>query len=87
MASFCRCGGFTAEFGAKRRHASHQSLIRGGKVIAVEPDIVLQAGAAVAPQFKAPSVHFILVPPNAGSRPGTSRIAGMAFLTLNTNCT
>ncbi len=30
---------------------------------------ILQAGAAVAAQFKAPSVHCILVPP-AGSRPG-----------------
>jgi hypothetical protein len=63
-ASFCRRGGFAAEFGAKRRHTSHQSLIRGGKVIAVKPNIVLQTGAAVE------SVHFILVPPNAGSCPG-----------------
>src|SRR3954471_3324339 len=69
-ASFCHRGRFSAEFGAKRRHSSHQSLIRGGKVITVKPDIVLQAGTAVAAEFKTPSVHFILVPPDARSRPG-----------------
>src|ERR1700719_1433156 len=60
---------FPAQFGDAR----HEVGVAACKPVLVELDVVLEPGADVTAEFKAPMIDFELLPADSGSGPGRVR--------------